>query len=114
MPESLSTVHGEALDVDRAEADFAAAMAAPPVDKPAVPAPARKPPEPAPDPVTAPHGWTWTDGEWRPKKAHGRPRATDKPRVTDAPSGTAKATQTKTDGPKGTRSTDYRKTLRET
>src|SRR6266516_4761682 len=57
-------------------------MAAPAADRPGMPAPARKPPEPAADPQTAPHGWTWTDGEWRPKKAPGRPRSADKARVT--------------------------------
>jgi hypothetical protein len=86
MPEALATLDGERLDVDRTEAQFAAAMAAPPSEKPGMAAPARKPPEPPVDPQQAPHGWTWADGEWRPKKAPGRPRTpADKPRVTDSP-----------------------------
>lgn len=37
--------------------------------------PARKPPEPAPDPVAAPNGWIYNNGEWRAKKLRGRPKA---------------------------------------
>jgi hypothetical protein len=82
-------------------------MASPPEDKPGKAAPPRKSPEPSPDPVAAPHGWTWIDGDWRPKKAPGRPRTADKPRVTDAP---APPKTGKADPPK----TDHRKALRET
>jgi hypothetical protein len=90
VPETLSTVDGQPVDVDQSEAAFAAAMAAPPADRPGMAAPARKPPEPAPDPDSAPHGWTFVAGQWRPKKAPGRPRAAadktrDKARVTTAP-----------------------------
>jgi hypothetical protein len=110
MPESLSTIDGEPLDVDRSEAEFAAAMAAPPADKPGMTAPSRKPPEPAADPEAAPHGWTWSDGEWRAKKAPGRPRGgpADKPRVTDSPPAPPpSATSTAP-------ARDFRATLRET
>lgn len=113
MAETLATLDGEAVDVDQAEAAFAAAMAAPPADRPGMAAPPRKPPEPAPDPEKAPHGWTWTDGEWRPKKAAGRPRrgSEDKARVTDAPPAMAAPAGpgVKPDRPK----VDYRKTVKE-
>lgn len=116
MAEGLTTADGEVLDVDRAEAEFAAAMAAPPVDRPGLAAPERRPPEPPADPETAPHGWMWDRGEWRPKKAPGRPRAAseDKPRVASGPA-------PKVDKPKGSSKldeakspTDFRKTVRET
>jgi hypothetical protein len=107
----LSTIDGEELDVDRAEAAFAAAMAAPPADKPGMAAPARRPAEPAPDPQEAPHGWTFVDNEWRPKKSPGRPRSgsekADKPRVTTAPA--AAAPKVKPDAPRA----DFLRPLKE-
>ena len=116
MAEGLSTVDGEDLALDRAEQEFAAAMAAPPADGPAAAAPAKRPPRPADDPDAAPHGWTWADGEWRPKKAPGRPStAGDKPRVTTGPAAPAKAATAKP-GPKAAVSQparDYRKTVAE-
>jgi hypothetical protein len=97
MPELLATLEGDVIDVDRAEADFAAAMAAPAADRAGMPAPARKPPEPDPDPDRAPHGWTYDEGEWRPKKHPGRPRTADKsdrPRVADAPRSSTSSSST--------------------
>lgn len=87
MGEQLLTADGAPVEVDQTEAAFAAAMAAPPADKPGMAAPPRRPPEPPADAQAAPHGWTYAEGEWRPKRAPGRPRATaaDKPRVTEAP-----------------------------
>lgn len=41
--------------------------------------PARKPPMPDPDPVKAPNGWIYADGEWRGKKLRGRPKARTEP-----------------------------------
>lgn len=87
MAEGLSTLDGETLSIDADEAAFAAAMAAPPVDQPGMAAPAKKPPEPEPDEENAPHGWTYTGGQWRPKRAPGRRASSkaDKARVTEAP-----------------------------
>ncbi len=111
MVETLSTLDGERVDVDQADAQFAAAMAAPPVDKPGRPAPGKRPPEPPADPAAAPHGWTFVGGEWRPKKAPGRPRhasPADKPRVTDAPPPPASPAGKSAPG-----KVDYRKPLKE-
>lgn len=114
MAEGLATLEGEAIDFDQSEAQFAAAMAAPPSDKPGMAAPARKPPEPAPDPENAPHGWTWRDGEWKAKQAPGRPRsAGDKPRVAAGPAPAAKAAA-KPASPKAAPAKDYRKVVGET
>jgi len=113
MAESLATLDGDPVDVDAAERDFAAAMAAPPADRPGKPAPARRPPEPDPDPENAPNGWTFLDGQWRPKKKAGRPRtppAEDKARVSTGPAPAAAKT-----APSSPRSkVDFRKALRET
>src|SRR5258706_16478086 len=97
MSEALATIDGQPVDMDASESEFAAAMAAPPADKPGMTAPPRKPPEPPADPQAAPHGWTWKDGGWRAKHGPGRPRtAADKPRVTRAPAA-GQAANPKTD-----------------
>lgn len=116
MAESLSTLAGEPVETDTSEAAFAAAMAAPAADRPGLAAPARRPPEPAPDPENAPHGWTFAEGEWRPKKTAGRPRtAAEKPRVTDAPAAPAtKPAAAPTAVAAPATKADYRQALRET
>ncbi len=117
MAEALATLEGEPIAIDQAEAAFAAAMAAPAADRPGMPAPARKPPEPAADPQTAPHGWTWTDGEWRPKKAPGRPRSADKARVTeakpDAPKSTTKTPPAGSVPPRGSPAVDFSSVIKD-
>lgn len=85
MAEGLFDVDGKPVDIDASEAAFAAAMAAPPADKPGHAAPAKKPPQPAADPDNAPYGWMFEGGEWRAKKAPGRQKTGDRPRVTDQP-----------------------------
>jgi len=122
VAESLATLDGELVDLDATEAAFAAAMAAPATDKPGMPAPARRPPEPEPDAENAPHGWTWDSdaGEWRAKKSPGRPRsAADKARVTTAPSPSrpAAAAAPSTAPPPATPKQgrlDYRRVVRDT
>lgn len=117
MPEVLFAADdGEPIDLDATEAAFAAAMAAPPADRPGMAAPARKPPKPADDPDAAPYGWTFTDGEWRPKKTAGRPTAAaDKARVTakappvvHSPESRPGAGKPKTEKPR-----DYTKSVKE-
>lgn len=110
MAEGLFTVEGEPIDVDASEAAFAAAMAAPPADKKGLAAPTKRPPEPPAD-DKAPHGYTYIDGEWRPKKAAGRPKAGDKARVTEAAPAKAVATAKPADKTAPTAAPDYRETL---
>lgn len=114
MAEGLATADGEVLGIDQAEAEFAAAMAAPPAGKAGLPAPEKRPPEPPADAEAAPHGWMWERGEWRPKKASGRPRVAsgDKPRVTAAPVVSAPKVKP-ADKPKE-KVSDFRKPVRET
>lgn len=71
--------------------------------------PARKPPMPDPDPVNAPNGWIYSNGQWRGKKLRGRPKA---PRVIE---GTASAAppETKKAAPVKTK-VDYRETIVDT
>lgn len=78
-------------------------------------APARKPPEPDPDPVKAPHGWRYTKGQWVAKKPAGRPPTrTRAPRVIDAKPKpeTAAAAPKKPAGARPKK--DYRNTISET
>jgi hypothetical protein len=104
MPEGLSTMDGERIDIDESEAAFAAAMAAPPIDQPGMAAPARKPPE------VAPLGWTYRGGQWVPKQPRGRRPAEpkgDRARVTSAPP--MPKDKAATSGPKH----DFRRTIKE-
>lgn len=60
---------------------------APKLTGPKAPAPRRKPPEPAPDAVKAPHGWVYEQGKWRARRPAGRPAGKGKGpgRVSPAP-----------------------------
>lgn len=114
MAEGLATLEGEQLDIDASEAEFAAAMAAPPSDRPGLAAPSKRPPMPEADPETAPHGWTFDGGEWRPKKSPGRKAApAEKPRVVDGPAPAA-AAKPKTAAKPAAPAKDYRKVVGET
>lgn len=75
MAEGLSTVDGEAIDIDTVEQEFAAAMAAPLADDPQAPAP----PDLGPVDPEAPYGRT-VDG--KPKKGPGGRPPRDKARTT--------------------------------
>jgi len=82
MPEGLSTADGQAIDLDRAEQEFARAMAAPEPSEPEAPAPPKR----APADEEAPYGRR-LDGT--PKKAPGGRPA--KARVTESKPVTAPA-----------------------
>jgi hypothetical protein len=83
MAEGLATADGTQIDLDRAEADFHRAMAAPEPDEPVAPAPPKR----APADPEAPFGRK-VDGT--PKKAPGgrpaKPRVIEAPRAAEKPS----------------------------
>jgi hypothetical protein len=84
MPEGLATADGTAIDLDRAEQEFARAMAAPEPDEPEHPAPPKRE-ELSEEEAGQRYGWT-TDpktGQRRAKRAKGRPST--KPRTTTPP-----------------------------
>lgn len=83
MPEGLATEDGTEIDLDAAEAEFAAAMNAPEPDEPVHPAPPKRE-QLTEEELGAKYGWTTDkDGNRRAKRAKGRPSA--KARTTEAP-----------------------------